>query len=63
MQTNEADIRNSALEEAAYAAEHWGDLYSVGVGIAAGIRADAPFTFADPRSQAEWERQRKERGE
>lgn len=22
-----------------------------------------PFTFADPRSQAEWERQRKERGE
>jgi|GEM_PF-6705525 len=71
MPTNEADIRNAALEEAAKAAEHWGERDSIGVRIAAGIRAlksapapvpePKPFTFADPVRQAEWERQRKER--
>jgi hypothetical protein len=68
--TDESDIRNAALEEAAQAAEHWGDRYSVGVGIARGIRAlksdpapvpaAKPFTFADPARQIEHERHRDE---
>ncbi|MDR9813055.1 hypothetical protein [Rhizobium hidalgonense] len=89
MPTNEADIRNAALEEAAkavlaYSPYDYGDspaakyFYEVRVKdavneIAAAIRAlksdpapvpdPKPFTFADPVRQAEWERQRKERGE
>ncbi|MDR9781638.1 hypothetical protein [Rhizobium redzepovicii] len=74
MPTNEADIRNAALEEAAKAAEHWGDRDSIGVRIAAGIRAlksapapvpepkpkPKPFTFADPARQLEHERHKEE---
>jgi hypothetical protein len=80
MPSNEADIRNAALEEAAKVAET-GDWYGqfqtsgderLAKDIASRIRAlksdpapvpaDKPFTFADPARQAEWERQRKERG-
>jgi hypothetical protein len=74
MATNEADIRNAALEEAAKAVETAqvpGSLLRPGLAkiiralksAPAPVAEPKPFTFADPGAQREWERQRKERGE
>lgn len=74
MPSNEDDIRNAALEEAAKIAESYDETgtLSAPVAIAVAIRAlksdpapvpePEPFTFADPNAQREWERQRKDRG-
>ena len=75
MGSNEADIRNAALEEAAKVAEDYDETGTLSAPSAIAVRIRAlksdpapvpeskPFVFADHVRQAEWERQRKERGE
>lgn len=70
MATNEADIRNAALEEAAKVAEAYDETGTLSAPSAIAVRIRAlksapapvadpkPFTFADPVRQAEWERQK-----
>jgi hypothetical protein len=76
MPSNEADIRNAALEEAIAIIEARLPLYTeIGqinalrecIGSIRAQKSDLapvpepkPFTFADPNAQREWQRQRKD---